>query len=116
MYTTYVKIQIERYLDREEEEVGTGRYVYNMKQTKRDNQIESCLQHITKNREIIRQRDVYNIRHYLDREILRQRGGGGRYWQMYTTYYNRQIESYLDRGEEQEEVGTGRCIEHVTMD
>ena len=32
---------------------------------------------------------------------------------MYTTYNNRQIESYLDR---EEEVGTGRCIQHVTID
>ena len=34
---------------------------------------------------------------------------------MYTTYNNRLIESYLDRKEE-EEVGTGRCIQHVTLD
>ena len=33
---------------------------------------------------------------------------------MYTTYNNRLIESYLDRKEE--EVGTGRCIQHVTLD
>ena len=46
----------------------------------------------------------------LDREIVRQRGGGGggRYRQMYTTEINKQIERQLDR--EEEEVGTDRCI------
>jgi hypothetical protein len=33
---------------------------------------------------------------------------------MYTTYNNRLIERYLDRDEE--EVGTGRCIQHTTID
>ena len=33
---------------------------------------------------------------------------------MYTTCNNRLIESYLDR--EEEEVGTDRCIQHVTID
>ena len=60
MFTTYDIIQIERYLDREKEEVGTGR----------------CIQHVK---------------------------------------INRQIESYLDR-EEDEEVITGRCIQQVTID
>ena len=36
--------------------------------------------------------------------------------EMYITYDNRQIERYLDREEEKEEVGTGRCIQHVTID
>ena len=34
---------------------------------------------------------------------------------MYTTYDNIQIERYLDRKEE-EEVGTGRCLQHKTID
>ena len=45
-------------------------------------------------------RDVYNMKQYLDIE-------------MYTTCNNRQIERYLDR--KVEEVGTGRCIHHVTI-
>ncbi len=35
--------------------------------------------------------------------------------QMYTTYNNRQIERQLDR-EEEEKVGTDRCIQHRTID
>ena len=80
MFTTYDNIQIERQSDREEKKVGTGRFIH----------------YVTIDRDI-------------DREILRQRGGGGRHRQMYTTYNNRQIERYLDR--EQEEVGTERCIQ-----
>ena len=65
MYTTYNNRQIERYLDREEGEVATGR----------------CIQHSR-----------------IDREIVRQRGGGGRYRQMYTTQNNGQIErQFIDR-------------------
>ncbi len=36
--------------------------------------------------------------------------------EMYTTYDNRLMEKYLDREEEEEEVGTGRCIQHTTID
>ena len=50
-YTTYDIIQIERYLDREEEEVCTGR----------------CIQHVTINRE---------IESYLDREEDEEVGTG----------------------------------------
>ena len=42
----------------------------------------------------------------IDREIVRQRGGGDRYRQMYTTYNNRYIERKFDR--EEEEIGTDR--------
>ena len=38
----------------------------------------------------------------------------GSYRQMYTTCNNRLIERQLDR--EEEEVGTDRCIQHVTID
>ena len=112
MYTIYDNRLLERQLDREEEEAEAQVDVYNIQQ-----QIE---------REIVRQRDVFNIQQQIDREILRQRGGGGRHRQMYTTDNNIQIERqsdremytandnrlmerYLDR-EEEEEVGTGRCI------
>ena len=50
----------------------------------------------------------------VDREILRQCGGGGWHRQMYTTYNNRQIERQLDREEEEE--GTDRCIQHISKD
>ena len=43
------------------------------------------------------------IERYLDRE-------------MYTTYDYIKIERWLDREEEEEEVGKGRCIQHVTID
>ena len=91
---------------------------------KRDNQIESCVQHTTiyrqRDTQIERRRrqvqvDVYNIEQWIDSQIVRQRGGGGgRYRQMYTTQINRQIERQLQR--EVEEVGTGRCIQHRTID
>ena len=79
MYTTCNNRQIKRQLDREvEEEVGTG----------------SCIQYVTIDRgrdsEIVRQRDVYNIRQQIDKK------------------------SYLDR--EVEAVGTGICILHVPID
>ncbi len=60
MYTTQNNRQRERYLDREEEEVGTDR----------------CTQHRTIEREIVRQGGEGG-------------GGGGRYRQMYTTQNNR---------------------------
>ncbi len=62
---------------------------------------------------------------------LRQRGGGGRHRQMYTTCNNRLIERYLDiemnttcknglidrsLDREVKEVGIGRCIQYVTID
>ena len=63
--------------------------------------------------------DVYNLQK-LDREIVRQTGGGvggggGRYRQMYTIQNNRQRENErkLDR---QEEVATDRCIQLRTID
>ena len=33
---------------------------------------------------------------------------------MYTTYNNRESDSYLDR--EEEEVGTDRCIQHTAIE
>ena len=108
MYTTCNNRLIERQLDREEEEVGTGRCIQHVTiDRQRDSQIERWRRQA--------QIDVYNIQQQRDREIVRQRGGGGgRYRQMYTTCNNRLIERQLDR--EVEEVGTGRCIQHVTID
>ncbi len=64
-------------------------------------------------REIVRQRGGggrYRQMQQIDREIVRQRGGGvGRYRQMCTTQINRQIERQFDR-EEEEKVGTDREI------
>ena len=111
MYTLYGNRQIECYLYREEEEeeVGTGRCIQNTTiDRQRVTQIERRRSQV--------QVDVYNIQQQIDREIVRQRGGGGRYRQMYTTYNNRQIEIQLDREEEEEEVGTGRCIQHKIID
>ena len=105
MYRTQNYIQIERQLDPQEGEVGTDRYI----------------QH----RSIDRWRDSLQHR-TIDRDIVRQRGGGGRYRQMYTTsnnrqivrlfiaQNNRQIERYLDREEGKE--ATDRCTRHRTID
>ena len=50
----------------------------------------------------------------IDREIVRQKEGGGSYRQIDTTQNNRQIERLLDR--EKEEVATDRCIQFRTID
>ncbi len=60
-----------------------------------------CIQHVT----IDRQRDSQINNRLIERQLDRE---------MYTIYDNRQLESYLKR--EVEEVGTGRCIQHVTID
>ena len=127
MYTTY-KNQIERQLDRqeEEEEVATDR----------------CIQHRTIDREEEEVRTYRCIQHrIIDREILRQSGGegGSTYRQIDTTQSNRQrdtqierrrrrqaqvdvynieqqIERQLDREEEEEEVATDRCTQHRTIE
>ena len=92
-------------LDSEEKEVGTGLCLQHTTiDSQRDSQIEM--------RRMLVQIDVYNLKQKIDREIVRQRGGGGRYRQMYTIYNNRQ--RYLDR--EEEEVDTDRCIQHRTID
>ena len=44
-----------------------------------------------------RQLDSYCIEQQIDREIVRQRGGGGRHRQMYTTWNNRQRDSNIER-------------------
>ncbi len=147
MYTTCNNRLIERQLDREVEEVGTGRCIQHVTiDRQRDTQIERCIKHVTVDRQrdtlikrckqhttkdrqrdsqierciqrarIDRQRDtqierwkrqvqvtVYNIQQQIDREIVRQRD-----------LYNMQIEEILDR--KVQEVDTGRCIQHVTID
>ena len=53
--------------------------------------------------------DVYNLKQKIDREIVRQRRGGGRHRFMFTAYNNRLIERQLVK--EEEEVGTDRCLQ-----
>ena len=130
--TTYNNIQKERQLDRAEEEVGTGRCIQHTTiYRKSDRQRERRRWQV--------QVDVYHIHQQVERQLDReegevgtdrclqlrtierqrdslQRGGGGRYRQMYTTQNNRQIERQLDREEQEEEVGTNRCIQHRTID
>ncbi len=60
-----------------------------------------CIQHVT----IDRQRDSQIKNRLIERQLDRE---------MYTIYDNRELESYLNR--EVEEVSTGRCIQHVTID
>ena len=137
MFTTYNNRQLERQLDRDEEDVGPDRCIQlKTKDRQRDSQIERqldreeeevgtglCLQHTTidsqrdskiemRRRQV--QIDVYNLKQQIDRGIVRLRGGGGRDRFMFTTYINSQIERYFDR--EEEEVGTDRCLQHVTID
>ena len=82
MYTTQNNRQIERQLDREEEKVATDRQMYT---TKNNRQIERQLDR--EEEEEVATDDVYILEQQIDREIVRQRGGGegGRYRQMYTT-------------------------------
>ena len=69
---------MQRQLDREEGEVGTDKKKQNIeKQIERDSQLER--------RRRQAQIDVYNKKQQIDRDIVRQRGGGGRYRQMYTS-------------------------------
>ena len=106
--TTYNNIQKERQLDRAEEEVGTGRCIQHTTiYRKSDSQIERRRRYV--------QVDVYNILQYIERAIVRQRGRGGRYRQMDTTYNNRQIDKEIVYGEEGE-VGIDRYIQHRTID
>ena len=94
MFTTYNNSQIERYLDREEqEEVGTDRCI---KLKTIDRQRDSKTERRWRTQVQI---DVYSLKQQIDREeedvgtdrciqlktIDRQRGGGCRYRQMYTT-------------------------------
>ena len=104
MFTTYNNRQIERQLDREEEEVGTGlclqlRLIYRYK----DSKIERRRRQV--------QEDVNNLKQQIDREIVRQRRGGRNRF-MYKKYNNRQRQ--LGR-EEQEEVGTAFGLQYTTI-
>ena len=100
MYTTQNNRQIERQIDREEEvgrdrciqlryreegEVGTDRCIQNKPMDRKsDCQMER------KGRQV--QIDVYNIEQQIDREIVRQRGGGGRYRQIDVHNIGQQID------------------------
>ena len=68
MYTTQINRQKKRQLDRaEEEEVGTDRQMY----TTQTNRL------IERQFDREEEEEVYNIEQWIDREIVRQRGGGG---------------------------------------
>ena len=105
MYTTQINIQIERWLDREEEEVGTDR----------------CIQQRTIDREIVRYRggggsykQMYTTQ--INRQIVRELNkeeeeGVGTGGCILLKTINIQIERQFDREEEEEEVDTDRCLQ-----
>ena len=122
MFTTQINRQIENAeIVRQRGRGGKYRKIYT---TQNNRQIErESLQHRTIDKQIDSQierkgrqvqTDVYKIKQQIDREIVRQRGGGDKYRQMYTTQNNRQIERQLDR--EEGEVGTERCTQQSTID
>ena len=97
------QIEIERQLDRQEEEVGTDRCIQLRRigtERQRDSQIDRRRWYV--------QIDVFNLEEQVQRvkEIVRQTGGG-RYRQMYTTQKNRYREIEIERQEEE----VGRQIE-----
>ena len=127
MYITQNNRQIERLLDREEEEeeVATDRQMYTtqkIESRRRQLQIGRCIHHRTIGRQIdsyiekMRRKVqivVYNIEQQRDREIVRQKGGGGSYRQIDVYKIEQQIEKRDSQIERRRwSLQIDRCIQH----
>ncbi len=108
---------IEQLIDREivyreegEEEVATDRQMYT---TQNNRQIE---------RKFIERRgrqlqiDVYNIEQQIEREIVRQRGGGDSYRQIDVYNIEQQIERDNQIERRRKQLQIDRCMQHRTID
>ena len=109
IYTTQNNRYRERLLEREEKEEAANRQMYT---TQNNRQRERLLdREEEEEKEVATDRCIQHRTIYRDKEIARQRGGGGSYKQIdvYNIEQYIKIERLLDR---EEEVAIDKCMQH----